>query len=138
MAQNPRLAKDLVVLYGGKAIARAKSYNFEVNKQTVDVTTFDSDGWKEFLVDLKEWKFSVSGLITRENDEDNNFDDMLSAIIGSDSTAIVMLVDSESGIADIRGSAYVIKLSAAGDVGGEAKADYEFQGTGKLEVADYS
>lgn len=67
MATSVKLSKEFLIYYNGQAIARATDFDFEVNKQTVDITTLDSDGWRELMVDTKEWRVNFNALITRNN-----------------------------------------------------------------------
>jgi len=65
MAFNPILSKDFVLRYGGQVIAKCKDFTLDINKETIEVTTLDSDGWKQKLVDMKEWSASFNGLVAR-------------------------------------------------------------------------
>lgn len=65
MATTPKLSKEFSLIFDGTAIAKATDFSLTINKENIDITTLDSAGWKEKLVDLKEWAVSFSGLVVR-------------------------------------------------------------------------
>jgi predicted secreted protein len=67
MATSVKLSKEFLIYYNDQAIARATDFDFEVNKQTVDITTLSSVGWRELMVDTKEWRVNFNALVTRNN-----------------------------------------------------------------------
>lgn len=66
------LSKNFSVIIGGEVVAFATDFSLEINKETIDVTVLRDDGWKQFLVDLKDWSVSFSGLITRGDEINSN------------------------------------------------------------------
>jgi len=65
MATTPKLSTELLIQFFGTTIAKATDFTLAVNKEVIDVSTLDSAGWKEKLVDNKDWNISFSGLVTR-------------------------------------------------------------------------
>lgn len=65
MSTNPILSKEFAIIFGGEVIAHAVDFSLEINKETIDVTVLASNGWKEKIVDLREFGVSFNGLITR-------------------------------------------------------------------------
>jgi len=65
MATTPKLSTELLIQFYGTTIAKATDFSVSVNKEVIDVSTLDSAGWKEKLVDNKDWNISFSGLVTR-------------------------------------------------------------------------
>lgn len=63
---NVKLSKEFVIIYDNQTICRATDFDFEVNNQTIDITTLCSQGWKDLMVDGKEWRISFNGLVTRQ------------------------------------------------------------------------
>ena len=49
------------VKIGGDRIAEIANWSLDCGADDIDVTNFDSDGWKEFLAGLKEWSGSFEG-----------------------------------------------------------------------------
>jgi len=134
MALTAVLSKEFFVLVGTKNIAFATDFDFEINKETIDVTTLDPDGWKAYLVDLKSWKISCSGLVTRgtPGGTETNNDDLLTSLLGTD-TALTMAVNTKvSGDKYITGSAFLTSCKESGKVGDKVTFSCEFTGSGAL------
>lgn len=67
MSTSVKLSKEFVIFYADQAIARATDFTFEINKQTIDVSSLQSGDWKELMVDMKEWKVTFNVLVTRHS-----------------------------------------------------------------------
>jgi len=124
-----------------KVVARTTSYNIELNKETIDVTSFDSDGWKEFLVDLKEWSVSGDALVLRTAESGKiNYEQLLQSLIGSDEKLILQMInplaltDSSDGTQYSHevGTVYLTGLPLSGSIGDKQTFSFTLQGTGKL------
>ncbi len=61
-----RLAKEFVVKIGDMVVARCTDFSFSVNRETIDVTSFDTEGWVEKMSDNKDWNISFGSMVTRE------------------------------------------------------------------------
>jgi predicted secreted protein len=61
-----RLAKEFVVMVNNMVIARCTDFSFSINKDIIDITSFDSKGFKEKIADLKDWSISFGSMVTRE------------------------------------------------------------------------
>lgn len=114
----------------------ATDFDFEVNKETIDVTTLDSNGWKQFLVDLKEWKVSSSGLVTRGVPASGqiSYDDMMLSIVGTDTPFIVTIKTETSGDQYFIGHALLTSMKQSGSVGDKITYSCELQGTGVISL----
>jgi len=53
--------KHAGVLKGGTAIMEISEATFTINGEVVDVSTFDSDGWRERILNLRDATISLSG-----------------------------------------------------------------------------
>ena len=137
MALSVVLARDLTVSWGGNVIAYANEASLDLSKSTVDVTTLSAAGWKNFLVDLKEWKISCSGLITRGSTVGSQVghEQLMTSILTVDTTLTMAFKTAVTGDQYVTGSAYLIGLKASVGVGDAGKGTYEFQGTGALSTA---
>jgi len=136
MALSAVLAKEMIVYIGTDVVAFTTDFDFEVNKETVDITTLSSAGWKAFLVDLKEWKVSSSGLFTRgtEGANETGSEELLASLIGSDATLTVSVKTGVTGDQYITGSAYLISFKESGSVGDKITYSIELQGTGAFTL----
>jgi TP901-1 family phage major tail protein len=148
------LSKDLILkIYnvaaaGYVTVARSTSYTMEVDKETVDITSFDGAGWKEFLVDLKGFTMSADGIVIRTAESGKRtYEQLLTDMIGSDATMIVQLVnpamytDATDGATYSHeiGNCHITSLPLTGAVGDKQTYSLTLQGTGTLThvVAKY-
>jgi predicted secreted protein len=111
-------------------------FNLEINKETIDITRLASAGWKEYLVDLKDWKVSFSGFGTRGTPAANEYgyDALLTSMIGVDTPVTAILKSSTTADQYTIGQALLIGLKSSGAVGDAVKYSGELQGTGILQT----
>ncbi len=84
MSTNPILSKEFAIMYGGEVIAWTTDFSLEINKETVDITVLASDGWKDKLVDLKEFSVSFNGLVSRGDNINSFLWNVLTAFVAGD------------------------------------------------------
>ncbi|MDQ7794149.1 MAG: phage tail tube protein [bacterium] len=53
--------KSGTVYIGANRVAEIAKWSLDCKADNIDVTSFDSEGWKEFLAGLKEWSGSFEG-----------------------------------------------------------------------------
>lgn len=46
---------------GSSRVQEIASWSLDLGTDELDITSFDSDGWKEFLSGLKEWSGNIEG-----------------------------------------------------------------------------
>ena len=46
---------------GANKVAEIANFSLDLGADDIDITSFDSEGWKEFLAGLKEWSGSFEG-----------------------------------------------------------------------------
>jgi predicted secreted protein len=133
---NELLSKNITIKYAGEAIARLTGYSLEINKETVDITSFDSAGWKEFLVDLKEWNISFDGIVVRQSaaDSKKDYEELLNELITNDSAVALVIEDSSTAV-NISGNGFLTGLPLSGSLGDKQTMSGTIQGTGVLTVA---
>ncbi len=142
-----RLAKEFVVKVDNMVIARCTDFSFSINKSTVDITSFDSEGFDEFIGDSKNWNLSFGSMVTRDGTAgeagahgatglgsgtfDNLFDHMVDT--ASDYPVTVGLGDELGPTgAYWEGAGIVNDLSFDGAVGENITYSGEIQGSGKI------
>lgn len=136
MAITPILSKAMTLSIGGKVIARCTDFTLEINKEVIEITSLSSQGWKEKLVDLKEWKVSFNALVTRGADATYSvYDEMLSNIVSSDDALTVAMADTGvGGTIGLSGSAFLTALSTGVQVGDKMTYNGSLEGTGALSI----
>jgi predicted secreted protein len=131
-----------------EAVARSTGYSFEVNKETVDVTSFDSNGWKEFKVDLKEATLSGDSLVMRTDEAGKiNYQELLESIVGSDTLFAIQIINPNAASltsaqtdtpAEAKAYAhelvtgYLTGLSHSGSLGDKQTFSWTIQPTGEV------
>jgi predicted secreted protein len=133
---NEHLSKTVTITYAGEAIARLTGWSLEVNKETVDITSFDSNGWKEFLVDLKEWNISFDGIVVRQSaaDSKKDYEELLNELITNDNAVAITLADTAASTT-ISGTAFLTGIPLTGSLGDKQTMSGTLQGTGALAIA---
>jgi hypothetical protein len=117
-------------------IGFATDFNLEINKSTVDITTLSSAGWKQFLVDLKDWKVSFSGLTTRGTPAANEYgyDQILTSLLGTDTPLIAILKSSTSADQYTIGQSLLTSIKQSGAIGDKITYSGELTGNGILQT----
>ena len=130
---NELLSKTMSITNEGVAIARLTGWSLEVNKETVDITNFDSaSAWREFLVDLKDWSVSFDGIVTRTGTGD--YEEMLAELIATD-TSVTIVLDDSAASTDISGEGFITSIPLTGSLGDKQTFSGTIQGTGALTIA---
>ena len=146
MSNIVRLAKEFVIKYRGVAVARCRDFSLSINKNTVDITSFDTDSWEEYVGDLKTWSISFSSMVTRPSGATTwsgtdaptgTFDGLYMFMVGTtepgDYGATVQLGDFDNkATAIFEGNGILTSLSADGAVGDVISYSGEIQGAGAL------
>ena len=145
MSNIVRLAKEFVIKYRGSVVARCRDFSLSINKNTVDITSFDTDSWEEYVGDLKTWSISFSSMVTRaltstgwgETAPTGTFDGLYQFMVGTseegDYGATVQLGDfNDKATAIFYGLGILTSLSADGAVGDVISYSGEIQGAGAL------
>jgi len=134
MATETILSKEMTLSYDSKVIALCTDFTLEINKEEIDITSLNSDGWKEKKVDLKEWSVSFNGLVTRGTDATYSvYDDLLADILDTDTAITVAMADTDgSATISLSGSAFLTSLQTGVKVGDKVTFSGKLSGTGAL------
>jgi predicted secreted protein len=137
-----RLAKEFVLAVNGMVIARCTDFSLSIDKETIDITSFDSEGFNEVLGGQKSWNISFGSMVTREYGSgaptgvqgsgvfDNLFDHLIST--EADYPVTVGLGDPNGGTASYEGLGILSNLSLDGAVGDKITYSGTIEGSGKL------
>ena len=116
------------VKLGANKIAEISNWSLDLGADDVEITSFDSNGWKEYLAGLKEWSGSIEGNL--KTDDTNGQKAILNAWINGETLEFTFEVSS--GVS-FTGNAYV-KPSIEVPVDDKASFSCDFQGTGALTL----
>ncbi len=139
-----RLAREFVIKVGGMVVARCTDFNLTLGKNTIDITSFDTDGFEEFLADRKNWAISFGSMVTRDYGVgsahgatglgsgvlNNLFDLWLSP--SGDYPVTVGLGDEDATGNYFTGGGILTELNIDGAVGDKMTLSGTIQGSGKI------
>lgn len=120
--------KGGAVKLGANKIAEISNWSLDLGADDVEITSFDSEGWKEYLAGLREWSGSIEG----------NFDSTdttgQKAILNAwlNGTKLSFTFEVSSGVT-FTGDAFV-KPSIEVPVDDKASFSCDIQGTGALTL----
>ena len=124
-----KLSREFVIKIGGNVIARCVDFNVEINRATIDLTTLDSDDWREVMSGQKEWRVTFNALIATSGT--NNYDSLLTGMIGTD-TPVTVAFANKGGSDIVSGSAYLTQLNFSAQVNERASYSGTLEGTAAL------
>ncbi len=113
---------------GANKVAEISNWSLDLGSDDIDITSFDSNGWKEFLAGLKEWSGSLEGNF--KHDDTNGQKAILAAWVAGTALTFNLKV---SDTVTFSGSAFV-KPSIETPVDDKASFSCDFQGTGALTL----
>ena len=120
--------KGGAVKLGTNKVAELSNWNLDLGADDIDVTSFDSDGWKEFLAGLKEWSGSIEGNF--DSGDTNGQKAILAAWLAG--TELTFTFEVASGVT-FQGDA-LVKPSIEVPVDDKASFSCDLQGTGALSL----
>jgi predicted secreted protein len=109
-------------------IAEISNWSLDLGADDIDVTSFDSNCWKEYLAGLKEWSGSIEGNL--KVDDTNGQKAILDAWLAG--TALEFTFEVSSGVTFV-GDA-LVKPSVEVPVDDKASFSCDIQGTGALTL----
>jgi len=116
------------VKLGANKIAELSNWSLDLGADDIDVTSFDSQGWKEYLAGLKEWSGSIEGNL--KTGDTNGQKAILQAWLAG--TTLTFTFEVSSGVT-FQGSAFV-KPSIEVPVDDKATFSCDITGTGALTL----
>ena len=116
------------VKLGANKIAEIANWSLDLGADDVEITSFDSNGWKEYLAGLKEWSGSIEGnLVTGDT---NGQKAILNAWLNGEELEFTFEVST--GVT-FKGDA-LVKPSIEVPVDDKASFSCDIQGTGALSL----
>ncbi len=109
-------------------VAEISNWSLDLGADDIDITSFDSNGWKEYLAGLKEWSGSIEGNL--KTDDTNGQKAIFNAWLTG--TPLTFTFEVSSGVT-FQGSAFV-KPSIEVPVDDKATFSCDIQGTGALSL----
>jgi len=116
------------VKLGANKIAEISNWSLDLGADDVEITSFDSNGWKEYLAGLKEWSGSIEGNL--KTTDANGQKAILNAWLNG--TKLSFTFEVSSGVT-FTGDAFV-KPSIEVPIDDKATFSCDIQGTGPLNL----
>ena len=120
--------KGGAVKLGTNKIAEIANWSLDLGADDIDITSFDSNGWKEYLAGLKEWSGSIEGNL--KTGDTSGQKAILNAWLNGEKLTFTFEVSS--GVT-FQGSAFV-KPSIEVPVDDKATFSCDITGTGALTL----
>jgi len=120
--------KGGAVKLGANKIAEISNWSLDLGADDIDITSFDSNGWKEYLAGLKEWSGSIEGNL--KTDDTNGQKAIFSAWLAG--TPLTFTFEVSSGVT-FKGEA-LVKPSIEVPVDDKASFSCDITGTGALTL----
>ena len=120
--------KGGAVKLGANKIAEISNWSLDLGADDIEITSFDSNGWKEYLAGLKEWSGSIEGNL--KTDDTNGQKAILNAWLNG--TKLSFTFEVSSGVT-FTGDAFV-KPSIEVPVDDKASFSCDITGTGALTL----
>lgn len=120
---------DLYVLVNSAKFDHLTSLTFTVNQETIDITSMDSNGWRDLAVADKNWSLSLEAFYAMDATEgaDESYDDLVAG------TSTTILISSEvTGDTTYTGSAKVTSWAINPSKGSGVTVSISFEGTGAI------
>jgi predicted secreted protein len=128
---GPFDGKELLVYSDGVAIASAKSHTLNFNSATIDVTTKDSNGWKDILPGNKDWSIDCEALVAFDDTEGA---EELFTDFSAGTKVVLKFSTEETGDSRWTGSAYIETGSISAPEGDAVSYSCTFVGDGALTM----
>jgi predicted secreted protein len=116
------------VKLGTNKIAEISNWSLDLGADDIEITSFDSEGWKEYLAGLKEWSGSIEGNL--KTDDTNGQKAILNAWLSGEKLEFTFEVSS--GVT-FKGEA-LVKPSIEVPVDDKASFSCDITGTGALTL----
>lgn len=126
------LGQEMTLQYDGSTMGVATSFDLNINKSMVDVTSLSSEGWKEQYPDYKDWSVDFSGLVSRTSGDASIGYDYLVANIKEDASISISIKPNFASNKYETGVGYITKLSMKGGKDGAVTFSGTVSGTGPL------
>ena len=114
------------VKVNGKNVAEISNWTMDLDADDIEVTSFDSDGWKEYIAGARGWSGSFEGNFAPDDTEGQGA--LILAWVNSENVEITLNVTDEISFT---GNA-MIKMSLDAPVDDKVSFSCDYQGSSEL------
>ena len=106
-------------------------WNFSINGENIDVTTYDSSGWKDLIKGAKSWSFSFTAYYNSTATE--GADEASADIIAGTTVAFLSTTGTQADVT-YGGNALLTSVDFSGSLGSAVSVSVSGEGTGALAI----
>ena len=110
-------------------IGEVRDATLTISQDEIEVTNFDSSGWKEFIPGMKEWEVTTEALYLYNN---IGQDDIYDALVNSELVKLRLLPKTGTGNRGYEGDAFVTSWEINNTVDDAVTLSANFRGASAL------
>jgi predicted secreted protein len=125
-------AKVSISVDGGttfELIGEARDATLAISQNEIEATSFDSNGWSEYIPGLKEWSVDIEALYIPYNIGQEN---LYEALVDSALLQIKLLPQNSSGATGYKGDVFITSWEINPTPDDAITVSVSFRGTGQL------
>lgn len=132
---GPILGRHWGLLWNTVSIDRLKSVSLTTNMGTIDITSYDSNSYREILDGIKDWSISASFIVAYDATE--GYDELLTDWTNS-ASGTALLSTGVTGDSTFSGTGYITSIDKSGDLEGVVEGSITIIGTGAPTIGTVS
>lgn len=117
------------VYVGSTKVAEINQWSVDFKAETKEITSFDSNGWKEFLQTVNEWSGKIEGNFKPTDTTGQAA--LINAFLNGNTVSVEFRIDSTK---KITGTAYIESIGLEAKVDDVQTFKADFRGTGQPTV----
>lgn len=114
-----------------KPIAAIKDSTLTISQEELEASSFDSNGWMEYIPGLKEWELETEGLYVAE---DASQESLYQALVDGETVKVRLYPKEGAGNKGYEGLAFITSWEVNNAVDDVVTVTATFRGTGELSV----
>lgn len=114
------------VYIGANKVAEISQWSVDLKADNIDVTNFDSNGWKQFIQGIKEWSGSMEGNFVPTDTTGQQA--LINAYMNGTTVSIELRIDATKKIA---GTVYIETIGIEVPIDKQQTFKCDFTGTGQ-------
>lgn len=114
-----------------QVVGEARDATLSISQNEIDATSFDSNGWSEFIPGLKEWSVDIEALYIPTNVAQEN---LFEALVEGTTLKIKLLPKTGTGNIGYEGGVFVSSWEINPTTDDAIAVSVSFRGTGELDT----
>lgn len=114
-----------------QAIAAIKDSTLTISQEELEASSFDSNGWMEYIPGLKEWELEAEGIYVLS---DAGQDSLYQALVDGDTVTVRLFPKDGTGNNGYEGQAFITSWEVNNAVDDVVTISATLRGTGALQT----